>query len=252
LGKGTTTADDPRDITVKGVKYPLGLGTHPTNASQVKFLLRGLKAKWFHSSIALDDSSARSESPLTFVVLGDGKALWTSKPAQLPKAAQECNVNVSGIDVLELRVDCPGSYGGAAAVWLDPYITTGLKKTELNDYLKKKPYPVDLRIVAVIDGSDEVRFTSTEAQWNHVSFGPPNGVKINGIAWNPHDTPVMKTMGVSQLLGKDVEDLSKVRMRKLFGRGRAELRAGKDSVTVVFDDPEPGAAPYEVVLTFEP
>jgi serine/threonine protein kinase len=140
LGKGTTTADQPRDITVNGVKYPLGLGTHPTNSSRVKFLLRGLKAKWFNASIAVDDSSAHSESPLTFVVLGDGKTLWTSKPVQLPKITQECSISVSGIDVLELRVNCPGSYGGAAAVWLDPYITTGLAKTKLNDYLNSKLY----------------------------------------------------------------------------------------------------------------
>jgi hypothetical protein len=113
-----------------------------------------------------------------------------------------------------------------------------------------KLYPLDLRIVAVIDGSDELRITSTETRWTHVSWDHPTQVRMNGMEWNPKDAPVRYDVGIPQLLGKQVEDLSKVRMKKIRGRGRVELRSGKDFVTVVFDDPDPGADTYEVILTF--
>jgi hypothetical protein len=216
----------------------------------VKYSLRGLKARSFTSSIALNDTTARAESPLTFFVLGDGKTLWTSQPVQVPHSIQECNVNVTAIETLELRVHCPGSISGAHAVWIDPYLTTGLTKSELEDYLKRKPYPHDLRILAVIDGADELHLTATEARWAHVSFFHPNDVKINGVAWNPQANPTMPTLGLSQLFGKQMQDLSKVRMKKLRGRGQVELRPSKDVVTVVFIDPEPGVDIYEVILTF--
>jgi hypothetical protein len=254
LGKGSTTAEERNNtIAVNGVKYPLGLGMHPnpSSSSQVKFLLRGLKARRFTSSVAVNDTIEKgSESPLTFTVLGDGKPLWTSKPVQRRGTAQECSVNVSGIDVLELRVHCPGGNGGAHAVWLDPCVTTGVTQTELNDYLKRKPHPLDLRIVAVIDGSDELRLTAAETRWAHGSWEHPTQVKLNALEWNPKATPLMKNVGIARLLGRPVEDLSKVRMKKIHGRGRVELRSGKDFVTVVFDDPEPGADVYEVILTF--
>jgi serine/threonine protein kinase len=255
LGRGSTTEwEDTLKIRVGGGKYPFSLGTHPepnNRPSQVKFLLRGLEARLFHTSVAVNDTATQgSSSPVTFVVLGDGKTLWTSKPVQIPRNLQECRINVSGIDVLELRASCPGSNGGAHAVWLAPYVTTELSKPELDKYLKTKPYPVDLRIVAVIDGSDELRITATETRWAHVSWTHPNQVKLNGIAWNPQNTPVMQNMGLPSLLGKQVTDMSKVRWKKLRGRGRVELRSGKDFVTVVFDDPEPGTETYEVVLTF--
>jgi hypothetical protein len=255
LGIGTTTADDHARITVNGTHYRSALGMHPNpnnSNSQLKFRLRGLKAQVFRSSVAVDDSSGGgSSTALTFYVLGDGKTLWTSKQAQQPHTAQECSINVVGIEMLELQVNCPGPHNGAAAVWLDPSVTTALTKTELEEYLRTKPYPSDLRIVAVIDGTDHLRITPTEARWEHVSWTHPTDIKMNGIEWNPQNAPVMKQMGIAQLLGRPMEDLSKVRMKKIRGRGRAELYPGKDLVTVVFDDPEPGSDTYEVILTFD-
>jgi len=136
FGKGTVTALETGRIFVDGVNHPLGLGMHPqsNSNSQVKFPLRGLKARMFTASVAVNDTAAvGSQSPLTFVVLGDGKALWESKPERMPHVIQKLSVNVSGIEVLELRVNCPGLNGGAHAVWLDPFITTSLTETEMDD-----------------------------------------------------------------------------------------------------------------------
>jgi hypothetical protein len=106
-----------------------------------------------------------------------------------------------------------------------------------------------LRIVAVIDGSDELHLFPTETRWAHVSWNHPTQVKLNAISWNPRDNPIMK-VGLSQMLGREVKDMSKVTMRRIRGRGRVELRPGKDLVTLVFDDPDPGADVYDVILTF--
>jgi hypothetical protein len=55
-------------------------------------------------------------------VVADGTPLWTSKPINMSRQPQECSVNIGGVEVLELRVDCPGRYEGAYAVWVEPYI----------------------------------------------------------------------------------------------------------------------------------
>ncbi len=136
LGKGSITGEETESkIIVGGMAFPLGLGTHPhaDGIASVKFLLKGLNAERFHSTIALNDSvtdlsqvsasKRRADSPLTFSVLGDGKGLWSSLPVQKSGQKQECNVDVSTIEVLELRVTCSkDEHGCAHAVWLDPYL----------------------------------------------------------------------------------------------------------------------------------
>lgn len=62
-------------------------------------------------------------TPVTFVVLGDGKTLWTSKPIKVSGSLQKCNISVAGVEVLELRAMCPGPAGGAYAVWVEPHVT---------------------------------------------------------------------------------------------------------------------------------
>jgi hypothetical protein len=66
----------------------------------------------FKASVALHDHTGGSLTPITFVVLGDGKPLWTSKPVKLSREPQGCMVSVAGVDVLELRVACPGEVRG--------------------------------------------------------------------------------------------------------------------------------------------
>jgi len=59
-------------------------------------------------------------SPLTFKVVGDGKVLWASKPVARVRQVERCQVRVTGIQVLRLEVECPGSNHRAHAVWLEP------------------------------------------------------------------------------------------------------------------------------------
>jgi hypothetical protein len=61
-------------------------------------------------------------TPLTFEVLGDGKSLWKSKAVKALKETDECLVDVSNVDVLELRIHCPGNYHAARGIWVNPQL----------------------------------------------------------------------------------------------------------------------------------
>ena len=74
----------------------------------------------FRGTAAIDDSAGKAASPLTFAVVGDGKTLWKSRPLQQAGDREDCTIIISGVEVLELRVYCPGKRDKAHAVWLAP------------------------------------------------------------------------------------------------------------------------------------
>jgi serine/threonine protein kinase len=119
-------------ITVNGKGSPHGLSMNPIaeGCATVKYRL-SKKAHKSLASVALDDSAGGSglppgvgaiPTPLTFQVFGDGRLLWQSQPVAAARIVQECKVDVSGVDVLELRVLCPGTGDNAYAVWLEPRV----------------------------------------------------------------------------------------------------------------------------------
>jgi len=127
---------DPRyaygRITVNGKQSPNGLSMNPESNTyaSVRYKL-GKTAKTFLASVGLDDSAGGPgrppgvgpiPTPLTFLVLGDDQVLWKSRPVDVTRMVQECKVDVTEVDVLELRVDCPGPGDNAYAVWLEPRI----------------------------------------------------------------------------------------------------------------------------------
>ena len=73
----------------------------------------------FKSAVALNDT-CEPVSAVVFEVLGDDKSLWKSSPIGKARQLQECAVDVTGVDVLELRVTSQGSHWGLHAVWLEP------------------------------------------------------------------------------------------------------------------------------------
>jgi len=73
--------------------------------------------------VAIDEAVGGPLTPVTFLVLGDGKTLWTSQPVKASGQLQFCHVNVAGVEVLELRAHCPGRAEGAYAVWVEPQVT---------------------------------------------------------------------------------------------------------------------------------
>ncbi|GIW80547.1 MAG: hypothetical protein KatS3mg105_2354 [Gemmatales bacterium] len=123
LGKKGNTGWGPR-ITVNGVVSPNGISLHAlsNDFSSVKYNLP-TRARKFLASVALNDSAVPPcPTPLTFLVFGDRKLLWKSHPIQRAGKAQECVVDIKGVKVLELRVDCPGPFINAQAVWIEPRV----------------------------------------------------------------------------------------------------------------------------------
>src|SRR5262249_62099473 len=77
----------------------------------------------FRAAVAFDDGNdGRVSTPTHFEVYGDGKLLWKSKAFTTRHQVEECFVDVSGVDVLELRVASTGSPWAAHSVWLDPVL----------------------------------------------------------------------------------------------------------------------------------
>jgi hypothetical protein len=113
-------------ITVDKKYSPNGLGMHPEKVgdkgdSFATFRLNG-GFKIFKASVALNDSSKGAESAMTFKVLGDEKVLWKSKAIQRPRENDACTINVTGVRVIKLVVECAGSITGAHGVWVEPMV----------------------------------------------------------------------------------------------------------------------------------
>src|SRR5207245_9309724 len=82
-------------------------------------------------AVALDDRCDISLGQAVFEVRGDGKRLWRSKPVNKTKLEpQEFSLNMTGVDVLELRVLAAGNHIGLHAVWIDPRL---LQKSDTPD-----------------------------------------------------------------------------------------------------------------------
>jgi S1-C subfamily serine protease len=126
LGKGTTGSIDTNSpIVVKGAKYPNGLGLHSSQAGEpsvVKYRL-GKTANSFRGAVAFnDDNDGKIAGPTHFEVYGDGRQLWRSKSIRTRKQVDQFEIDLTGVEVLELRVGTSGSTFGAHAVWLDPIL----------------------------------------------------------------------------------------------------------------------------------
>jgi hypothetical protein len=129
LGYG---AGDSFQIRVNEKESPNGLSMHPeSNTHAVAKYRWGKRAGTFRSFVALNDSAGapgrrpgegKIPTAVTFLVLGDGKVLWRSEPVDAARIVQECKVDITGVEVLELRVDCPGSNVNSQAVWLEPRV----------------------------------------------------------------------------------------------------------------------------------
>jgi hypothetical protein len=130
---GTTGAPENRKIKVADKPSPHGLGMHPPSApgsASIKFR-PGKKAAVFKATVAIDDDAHFCFTPAVFTVWGDGKKLFESRYiAHNHARSQECSVDVTGVDVLELRVQAVGHNHGVHAVWFEPRL---LQKSDTAD-----------------------------------------------------------------------------------------------------------------------
>jgi RNA polymerase sigma factor (sigma-70 family) len=129
-GSARLSDGDVRRLSVDGKLAHRGLFMFPPSkdTAYVRYRL-GKQFKLLEAAVSINDSSNGS-TPLTFTVVGDGRKLWESKPVKNRKEGQSCAVDVTGIDLLELAITCPGPNQlfpndrgwDAHAVWIDPVL----------------------------------------------------------------------------------------------------------------------------------
>ena len=71
----------------------------------------------------MNDNETVSGSGLRFTVSGDGRLLWKSSEFTKVGDAEFVNVDVKGVQVLEIRTECASWAAHSHAVWLDPYVS---------------------------------------------------------------------------------------------------------------------------------
>jgi tRNA A-37 threonylcarbamoyl transferase component Bud32 len=121
LGKNGDLGFQNRRIMLNGVPSPKGLGMVPPERDAASASYRLDKQyRIFKATATLNDSATQAASALRFVVMGDGRSLWQSNPIQKRGDQQDCEVSVSGLDVLELVITCPGENSWAHGVWIEP------------------------------------------------------------------------------------------------------------------------------------
>ena len=109
-------------IVVRGQPSPYGLYMHPAanDSARVAFRL-GKRYRRLRGAAAINDSVGNhTVTALTFRVIGDGRELWKSSPQKGAGAPAPFDVDVTGIEKIELFVDCPGDNGYAHGVWVEP------------------------------------------------------------------------------------------------------------------------------------
>ncbi len=93
-------------LAIGGKKFERGFGTHAESILHVK--LDG-GATSFSASVGVDDEVNKNPaSSVEFFVIGDGKDLWHSGVMHAGDAAKDCDVDLSGVKMLVLKVGDAG------------------------------------------------------------------------------------------------------------------------------------------------
>jgi beta-lactamase regulating signal transducer with metallopeptidase domain len=144
------TAYNGRKIAVNNIGYPHSVAIHAStgSVSWATYRLDG-KYKRFTSSVGILDL-AKSPPTLKFSVKADGKTLWESKPVSQGQPTQSCQIDIAGVNELQLLVWCDGDSSEGQAAWLDPQVSgdgaAGAENavTAAGDLLSKVNLPADI------------------------------------------------------------------------------------------------------------
>lgn len=145
----------------------------------LKFNALGDGTKMFYDEREIDNQflgigqefQSISEGSVYFIIKADGKELWKSEKLSSNKASVAFEINVEGVNLLELIVEDAGDgVSGDHANWMDPVISYTSKKPQIvtkgfqsqrqastarfNSYLKEKMEKLPLSTKIYIDGLD--------------------------------------------------------------------------------------------------
>jgi alpha-galactosidase len=182
---------DGKTLTIAGKTFERGFGSH--SESSLTILLEG-KATLFKAQVGIDDEVAGQKPAAEFVVIGDGKRLWTSGIMHLGDAAKPCSVDLNGVKKFELLVTDGGNGNYYDHVdWVDAkFEATGASTFKTFSPVATEPYiltpapPAEPRITGakvfgVRPGSPfQFLVTATgDRPMNFSAKGLPKGLKIN-------------------------------------------------------------------------
>jgi alpha-galactosidase len=104
-------------IRLAGQGHDYGVGILAN--SRMEFLARGQFTR-FTAKVGVDDSSAAGEAPVVFAVYGDGKLLFESAALRRGVTPAPVDLDISGVEVLELVARGPHAAAGPLLVaWAD-------------------------------------------------------------------------------------------------------------------------------------
>lgn len=109
LGHGKPEANKSvggKPLTIAGQVYKRGFGTH---AESSLFIQLDGKAKSFSALVGIDDGVKGHDPAVEFIINGDKKKLWSSGIMRLNDVAKPVNIDLTGIQKLELVVTDGGN-----------------------------------------------------------------------------------------------------------------------------------------------
>ncbi|ADB16948.1 Glycosyl hydrolase family 98 putative carbohydrate binding module [Pirellula staleyi DSM 6068] len=109
----------PLRVSIRGKRSPHGIFLHPNTdlGSRIVYQLER-KFRMLTGAVSQNDSATDlAFTPLTMRVVGDGQVLWASRPIRSVSDVQAFQVDITGVNQLQLEVVCPGNNGKSHAVW---------------------------------------------------------------------------------------------------------------------------------------
>ena len=103
-------------LRLAGTRYEYGIGVHADSHIQVK--LDG-RYQRFTATVGIDDEVRSGTGAVTFSVYGDGTLMHKSVPLSRGDTPKNIDVDISGVDILDLVVDGGTSTNGDHADWAD-------------------------------------------------------------------------------------------------------------------------------------
>jgi hypothetical protein len=109
-------------VFVAGARSRFGLFMHAVadDSCHAAFSLAKSYRRFRGAAAIGDSANNQTKTALTFRVVGDGRELWKSSPLKATGSSEAFDVDVTGVDKLELFVDCPGPNAFAHSAWVEP------------------------------------------------------------------------------------------------------------------------------------
>ncbi|MBL7106179.1 MAG: NPCBM/NEW2 domain-containing protein [Phycisphaerae bacterium] len=139
-GYGSTQRNlsiDRNPMTIAGVVYDRGIGTHATG--EFNICLDGESSR-FKATVGIDDEVGEHKASVEFMVYGDGVELWRSGVMKPKMPAKQVDVDVSGVKHLKLVVDEGENNSYDHADWADASIEIAGKVPVAINTSRPRPY----------------------------------------------------------------------------------------------------------------